>query len=160
MSLLDKLKDKALEAANDKDHHKEWTEKGYDALIGEARKLVPKDVADDGEMKALADAATNALDKLDEHKDSIVKLGANGLRSTVTLLSLGQYDDAARHAALVQLRETASWSEVNDAITSTAEAGNQAKRELEAEVEAMKDVLKDIGVSAGKAVLPFLLALI
>jgi hypothetical protein len=161
MSLLDKLKDKALDAVNDEEHHKEWSEKGFDAAMKEARKLVPKEAEGESEeLKAVRTTAGYALDKLEKNKDSLVGLGAHGLRSTITMLGLGQYDEAAKHAALIQLRETASWSEVSAAITSTAEAGNRAKRELEAQVEAMKKTFKDIGVAAAKAVLPMLLAVI
>jgi hypothetical protein len=158
MALLDKLKDKAIATALDPEKHKEWTETGFDKAMSEARKLLPEG-DDEAEVKALRETAEFALDKLEKNKASLVGLGLNGLRSTMTLVGLGQYDEAAKHAQLVALRETASWDEVTAKITATAQEGNEAKRQLDAEVEALKDMLKDIGITAAKAILPLLLAI-
>ena len=159
MSLLERFKEKAVETVNDPERHKEWTEKGFDSAMKEARKLLPEG-DDEAEIKALRETAEFGLDKLEKHKSTLIGLGAHGLRSTLTMVGMGQYDDAARHAALVTLRETASWGEVSSAITSTANDGNKAKRDLDASVEEIKDALKDIGITAVKSVLPFLLAVI
>jgi hypothetical protein len=159
MSLIDNLKEKALSAITDEDKQKEWIEKGFDSAIGEGRKLLP--VGDDeGELKAVRESAEYALNKLEKHKGTLVKLGQHGLRSTLSMLALGDYDGAARHAALITLRETASWDEVSSTIVTTAEAGNEAKRELDAEIKAITDALKDIGITAAKSLLPIFLALI
>ena len=159
MPLLDKLKEKALDAINDEEKQAKWVDKGFDSAVKAARDLIPT-ADDEAEIKSLADAAEYGLKKLEKHKSALVGLGQHGLRSTISLLGLGQYDEAARHAALVELRTTASWLEVNKAILSTAAEGNQAKRDLDAKIEEVKDVLKDIGTTAAKAVLPFLLAVI
>lgn len=158
MSLLDNLKEKALEAVLDEEKHKEWMESGFDKAVEEGRKILPE--GDDPEVKAVRESGEFALNKLVKHKSSLVGLGQHGLRSTLTMLSLGQYDGAARHAALVTLRSDASWDDVSNAIRTTAEAGNKAKRELDAEIDAMKAVFKDIGLAAAKSLLPILLALI
>jgi len=159
MPLIDNLKEKAIAAITDEDKQKEWLDKGFDSAIAEGRKLLPTG-DDEGELKAVRESAEYALSKLEKHKVTLVKLGQHGLRSTLSLLALGEYDGAARHAALVTLRETASWDEVSNAIVSTAEAGNEKKRELDAEIKEIKGVLKDIGITAAKSLLPILLALI
>lgn len=157
MSLLDSLKEKAISAISDEEKQKEWVEKGFDAAVKEGRKLLP---AGDGELKPVREAGEYALGKLEKHKGTLVKLGQHGLRSTLSMLALGDYDGAARHAALVTLRETASWGEVSATIRETADAGNQAKRDLDAEIKEIKAALKDIGITAAKSLLPILLALI
>jgi hypothetical protein len=158
MSLLDKLKDKAVEAALDPEKHKKWIDSGFDDAMGKARKLLPE-AGDSAELKALNETAEFALDKVEKNKASLVGLGQNGLRSVITMVGLGQYDEAAKHAQLVTLRETASWGEVTAKITATAEDGNKAKRELDEQIAAIKAALKDIGVTAAKAILPLLIAL-
>jgi hypothetical protein len=158
MPLLDKLKEKALEAVLDEDKHKEWLESGFDKAMEEGRKVLPQ--GDETEVKAVREAGEFALAKLEKNKGALVGLGQHGLRSTLTMLSLGQYDGAARHAALVSLRTNASWDSVSETIIDTAEAGNEAKRQLDEEIAAIKAALKDIGITAAKAVLPILLALI
>ena len=147
MSLIDNLKDKAIAAISDEEKQKDWISKGFDSAVKEGHKLLPQG-DDEGESK------------LEKHKSALVKLGQHGLRSTLSLLALGDYGGAARHAALVTLRTTASWDEVSDTIVATAEAGNQAKRDLDAAIKEFKDVLKDIGITAAKSLLPILLALI
>ena len=158
MALLDKLKDKALAEISDKEKQAEWVSKGFDSSLAQARALMPK--GDDSETKRTLQTAEFAFVKIEKHKAALVDLGAHGLRSTFTLMGIGQYDEAAKHAALLKLSTSASWDEVNTAILSTAAAGNQAKRDLDAEIEAFKDMLKDIGITAARAVLPFLLAVI
>lgn len=159
MSLLESLKEKAAEAVNDEERQREWVEKGYDKALEEARALLPQ-ADDEGELKALREAAEDGLDKLERNRENLVGLGTHGLRSAITLVGLGQYDAAAEHAALVKLREAASWGQVTDAITAAAESGNEAKRKLDAEIEALKDVFKEIGTAGAKALLPLLLAVI
>lgn len=155
---LDELKWKAITALRDEEKQREWIEKGFDASMKEARKLVP---AGDGELKAVRGAATYALDRIEKHKASLVRLGQEGLNSTITFLAMGDYESAANHAAaLMTLRTSASWSEVDAAILGQAESGNQKKRELNAARKEVLDALKDIGVAAAKAALPFLLALV
>lgn len=159
MSLLDKLLDKAKDSVNDEEKQKEWVEKGFDKALDEARDLLPSAGETDNELKSLRETGEFALNKIAKHKDALVGLGQHGLRSTVSLVGLGRYDDAAKHAALVKLRKTASWDEVSAAIIATAEDGNQAKRELDAEIAELKAALKDIGVTAAKAIIPLLIAL-
>lgn len=164
MSLLDTLIAKAAETVNDEERQKKWVEKGFDSALAEARKLLPdapSDLGDEGvEAKALRETAEFGLDKLEKHRDTLASLGAHGLRSTITLVGLGKYDDAAKHAALLRLRKSASWGEVSNAILSVAREGNEAKRQLDAEIEELKAALKDIGVTVAKSVLPLLLAVI
>lgn len=159
MSLIDNLKEKAISAITDEDKQKEWLDKGFDSAVAEGRKLLPTG-DDEGELKAVRESADYALNKLEKHKGTLVKLGQHGLRSTLSLLALGDYDGAARHAALITLRETASWDEVSKTIVATADAGNEKKRELDAEIKEITDALKDIGITAAKSLLPILLALI
>lgn len=160
MSLIDNLMSKATSAISDEEKHKEWLESGFDKLVEEGRGLIPAAGDDEPELKAVRESAEFALSKLEKNKSSLVALGQHGLRSTLSLLALGDYDRAARHAALLTLKESASWDEVSETITRTAEAGNEKKRELDAEVDAIKGALKDIGVAAAKALLPILLAVI
>lgn len=157
MSLLDRLKDKALEEARDPARQKKWVESGFDAALEKSRKLLPTDWTE-GELKALRDTAEFGLQKLELHKAALVKLGEQGLKSTLTLVAIGDYEEASKHAALLYLRESADWDAVTAAILREAEAGNQAKRDLDAAREEILDVLKDIGVTAAKAALPLLLA--
>lgn len=159
MSLIDNLKEKALSAITDEDKQKDWLDKGFDSAIKEGRKLLPTG-DDEGELKAVRESGEYALNKLEKHKGTLVKLGQHGLRSTLSLLALGDYDGAARHAALITLRETASWDEVSKTIVATADAGNEKRRELDAEIKEITDALKDIGITAAKSLLPILLALI
>ena len=158
MSLLDSLKGKAISSVNDEEKQAEWVTKGFDAAVKEGREILP--TGDTSEEKAARETAEFALNKLEVNKDSLVGLGAHGLRSTITLLGLGKLDDAARHAAMVKLRTTATWSEVSSTIIATSEEGNQVKRELDAEIKALKAMLKEIGITAAKALLPVLLAVI
>lgn len=158
MALLDGLKQKAVESIQDQDLQKKWIEKGFDQVVAAARKNLPE--GDDEEVRAVRETAEYGLAKLERHKGALVGLGQHGLRSTITLLGLGRYDDAAEHAALVRLRTSASWDDVTAVLLETAEAGNQAKRDLDAEIEEVKDALKDIGATAAKALLPLLLAVI
>ena len=158
MSLLESLKEKAVKAISDGEKQKEWIEKGFDSAIKEGRKLLPQ--GDSQELKAVREAGDYALRRLENNKDALIGLGQHGLRSTLAMLALGDYDGAARHAALVSLRETASWDEVSRTIRATSDAGNQAKRDLDAKIAAIKEALKDIGIAAAKAALPLLLALI
>ena len=158
MSLLESLKEKAIKAISDEEKQKEWLESGFDAAVKEGHKLLPS--SDEPELKAVRESGEFALAKLEKHKDGLVLLGQHGLRSTMSMLSLGDYDGAAKHATLVYLRESASWDEVSSKIRETASDGNQAKRDLDAELESLKDMLKDIGIMAAKAALPLLLALI
>lgn len=160
MSLIDNLKEKALKAINDEEKQKDWIAGGFDSAIKEGHKLLPELDDEQPELKAVRESGEYALAKLEKHKGTLVRLGQHGLRSTLSLLALGDYDGAARHAALITLRETASWDEVSDTIVTTAKAGNQAKRELDAEIKAIKAMLKDIGITAAKSLLPILLALI
>lgn len=159
MPVLDKLKEKAFEAILDDKRQKEWIETGFDAAIGKARALLPDDWTE-AELKALRDTAEYGLARLEKHKPTLVELGEHGLKSTLTLVAIGNYDEAARHAALLALRESGSWDEVTDAIMGAAQAGNQAKRDLDAKREEILAVLKDIGIAAAKAALPLLLAAI
>jgi len=158
MSLIDSLKEKAITAITDEEKQKEWAEKGFDAAIEQGRKLLPD--GDGIEVKSVREAGSYALDKLVKHKGTLVELGQHGLRSTISVLALGDYDGAARHAALVALRETAGWDDVTTTISDVAKAGNQAKRDLDEKIEEIKTALKDIGITAAKAVLPILLAII
>jgi hypothetical protein len=160
MSLLDSLMDKAAKEISDEENQKAWVEKGFDAAIKEGHKLLPEEeVGEDKELKAVRESGEFALAKLEKHKGSLVKLGKHGLRSTLSKLALGDYDGAARHAALVTLRKTASWDEVSATIVAAAEEGNEAKRELDAAVKEFTDTLKDIGVVAAKALASIFLAL-
>jgi hypothetical protein len=158
MSLLDSLKAKAIKEISDEEKQKEWVEKGFDAAIKEGNKLLPE--GDEPELKAVRESGEFALAKLEKHKGSLVKLGAHGLRSTLSMLALGDYDGAAKHAALISLRKTASWDEVSATIVATAEEGNEAKRELDAAVKEATDMLKDIGVATAKTLGALFLALI
>jgi hypothetical protein len=158
VSLLDSLKAKAISSVNDEERQAEWVDKGFDAAMKEGREILP--TGDTPEETAARETAEFALSKLENNKASLVGLGAHGLRSTITLLGLGKLDDAARHAATVKLRTTATWSEVSATIIATSEEGNQVKRELDAEIAATKALLKEIGITAGKALLPVLLAVI
>ncbi len=159
MALLDKLLTRASEEVRDPEHHKEWAEKGFDKAIEESRSFVEGTVLDPtlDDVKA---TALDGLDRLVEHRDAMVTLGASGLRAAISMLAMGRLDDAAKEAALLQLRSSASWDEVSAAITTAAEAGNQARREFEAAKKEILGVLKDIGITAGKALLPVLLAVI
>lgn len=159
MSLLESLKEKAVKALSDEEKHKEWIAKGFDSALKEGRSLLPTDMTN-LELKAVRESGEYALTRLEKHKDALIGLGQHGLRSTLAMLALGDYNGAARHAALVYLQDSASWSEVDRTIRETSEAGNQAKRELDAKIAEIKAVLKDIGIAAAKAVLPLLLALI
>lgn len=158
MSLIENLMTKAVDSLNDEESQKEWVESGFDKLLEEGRSALP--ATDETELKAVRESGEYALGKLEKHKSSLVRLGQHGLRSTLSLLALGDYDKAAEHAAFLALRETASWDEVSETIRQTADEGNQKKREIDAEVAAIKEVLKDIGVASAKALLPILLAVI
>lgn len=158
MSLLDSLKSKALSSVNDEERQAEWVTKGFDAAVKEGREALP--AGDSPEETAARETAEFAIKKLEVNKAALVGLGAHGLRSTITLLGLGKLDDAARHAATLKLRTTATWSEVSNTIIATSEEGNQVKRELDAEIAATKAMLKEIGITAAKALLPVLLAVI
>jgi hypothetical protein len=158
MSLLDSLKEKAVSAIADEDKQKEWIESGFDSAVKEGHKLLP--AGDEVELKAVRESGEYALAKLEKHKGTLVKLGQHGLRSTLSMLSLGDYNGAARHAALITLRETASWDEVSNAIATAAEEGNQAKRDLDAAIKEIKEALKDIGIVAAKTLASLFLALI
>jgi hypothetical protein len=161
MSLLDSLKDKAIKEISDEEKQKEWIDKGFDAAIADGHKLLPaEEVGEDKELEAVRKSGEFALAKLEKHKGALVKLGQHGLRSTLGALSLGDYDGAAQHAALVALRKTASWDEVSAAIVGTAEAGNEAKRELDAAIKEVTDALKDIGVVAAKTLFSLFVALV
>jgi hypothetical protein len=152
--------DKAVKEISNEENQGAWVEKGFDTAIKEGRKLLPKKgFGKDKELKAVRESGEFALAKLEKHKGALVKLGKHGLRSTLSKLALGDYEGAARHAALVTLRKTASWDEVSKTIVATAEAGNEAKRELDATVKEITDVLKDIGVTAAKALVSIFLAL-
>ncbi len=157
MSLLDSLKEKAVKEISDKESRKEWVEKGFDAAIKEGRALLP--AGDDVEIVAVREAGGYALDKLVKHKGSLVKLGQHGLRSTISMLALGDYDGAAQHAVLLSLCRTGSWGQVSGAIIATAQDGNAAKRELDVAIREIEDVLKDIGITAAKALASIFLAL-
>jgi hypothetical protein len=158
MSLIDNLVEKAVSAVTDEEKQKEWIETGFDKAVEEGRGLLPQ--GGDTEIKAVREAGEFALNKLEKHKGALVGLGQHGLRSTLSLLALGDYDKAARHAALLTLKETASWEEVSATIEKTADEGNKKKRELDKEIEEIKTALKDIGITAAKSILPILLALI
>jgi len=170
MALLDKLEDKALEEINDPARQKAWVERGYDAVAGKIMDLLPADpeLAANGlpltqeqqELRSFREAVVFDLAKLERHKPTLVSLGEHGLRSTIALVGLGRYDAAAKHAALITLRTTASWSQVNEAILTDAETGNQKKRDLDAKIAELKTVLRDVGTFAATRLLPFLLTLI
>lgn len=159
MSLLDKLIEKAGEEVHDPENHREWSEKGFDEAVSEGRKLLDEKLGDPG-LILVRNTADAALDKIEKHKDSFVTLGASGLRATIALLAQGRLDDAAHEAALIQLRTSANWDEVSAAITGAAESGDQARRDFETSKSDVLEVLKDVGVTAAKALLPLLLAVI
>lgn len=158
MPVLDKLQEKAKEAVLDPKRHNAWISSGFDQAVKRMRGLVPSGT--EPELQSARDTADYALAKLEKHKGTIVKWGEDGLASTIAMLASGRYDDASRHAALLVVREQASWDQVSLAIVSTAEAGNQKKRELDKAVAETLEVLKDIGVTAAKALLPLALAAI
>ena len=159
MSLLGRIKGRALETVLDEQRQKNWVESGFDLAIKNSRALLPDDWTE-SELKALRDAAEHGLQKLEQHKGAVVKWGEQGLKSTLTLVAIGDYDEASKHAALVTLRESGSWDDVSSAILGTAAAGNQAKRDLDATREEILAVLKDIGIGGAKAILPLLIAAI
>jgi len=159
MPLLDRIKETALEVVLDEDRQKAWVESGFDSALKGARALLPDDWTE-AELKSLRDSAEHGLQKLELHKDTLVQLGEHGLKSTLTLLAIGNYDEASRHAALLVLKQEGSWDDVSDAILGAAQAGNQAKRNLDAKREEILTVLKDIGIGAAKALLPLMLAAI
>jgi len=156
MSLLDSLIKKGLESASDAERQREWVESGFDKAIEEARDLVP---SGDGELKEVREQAVFALDSLEANRETFVVLGAHGLRSVFSLLALGRYDDSAKQAALISIKES-SWDEVTAKLIATAERGNEQKRQLDQAVEDFKKTLKEIGVKAAKALLPLLIAMI
>lgn len=159
MPLLDSLISKAVNTISDTERQEKWVDTGFDKALSGMRGILPRgDLSP--EIEILRSEAAEGLNKLEEHKGDLVLLGANGLRSTLTMVGLGQYETAAQHAALLTLKQSGSWGDVTKAITTTAEAGNESLRALEAARAKMIDVLKSIGMSAAKAVLPFLLALI
>lgn len=157
MSLLNSFKTKAIEHVNDKDRQKKWVETGFDAAVSEAGKLIPTGDLDPG-LQYVADLAKVGLDRLVENKETLVGLGENGLRTALVFVGIGDYDSAAKHAALLTLRQSGSWDDVTNAIVTTAESGNEKKRKLDKAYEEIKAVLKSIGYAAAKAILPLLIA--
>jgi hypothetical protein len=167
MSLIDSLQTKALEAINDPARQNEWVTRGYDAAVDKIAGLLPPGqdastplTSEQRELQALRQTLLFDLGKLEKHKPVLVGLGEHGLRSTISLLGLGNVDNAAKHAARVALKASASWGQVGEAILTTAEAGNQQKRDLDKKIEELKVVLKDLGTFAAARLLPFLIALI
>jgi hypothetical protein len=158
VSLVDTLWKRALEAVSDEEKHAEWVSKGYDEALAGARKNLPQ--GDSEEAKIAREVGEKALDKLVEHKGSFVELGKHGLRACLVELATGQYEDAARRAALTRLREEASWGDVNAAILIAAKEGNERKRQLDTAREQVLEVLKDIGIALAKAALPLILSVI
>ena len=158
MSLATDLVAKALDTISDQDKQKAWIEKGFDVALKEGAKLLP---SGDGELKAVRESGEYAIAKLEKHKGALVKLGEDGLASTMQFLSLGDYTGATRHAdALISKIKTGGWDDVSSAIVEGSEAGNVAKREHDAAMAEIAAALKDIGVTAAKSILPVLLMLI
>lgn len=156
MSLLSSLASKAVEAVLDEDKHSEWIGGGFDKALAEARGLLDSDDVD----PAIKSTGERALNKLEEHRGALVEFGVHGLRSTLIYLASGRYTEAARHAALVTLREKASWDQVSETILATAEEGNEKKRQIEATQAEILAMLKDIGSSLAKAALPLILSVV
>lgn len=157
MLLIDKLKKKALDAVKDEAKHKEWLEGGFDKAVSEMRGQLPAKGSSE-QQDAVRSTASYGLDKVVKHRATLVGLGEHGLRSTFTMIGMGQPREAARHAALIQLRKSGSWDDATNVLVSTTEDGNQAKRDLDAKINKIEDAILDIGVTAAKAVLPFLFA--
>lgn len=156
MSLLDSFKKKAVDSvASGELDLDDWAATGFDALLDKAGELLPSG-GDVGEVAASA-AGTAALRTIRAKKAVMARLGKHGLRSTIAMVAMGSYDAAAQHAALVSLKRRGTWDEVTTAIRMTSEAGNQAKRDLDAAHEEFTSTLKAIGINAARAALPLLI---
>lgn len=161
MSLLGSMVEKAAKDVTDSEKQKAWVESGFDAAMDGIRGEIPSASDDEtSESRVLRETAEFGLDKLEKNREVFVGLGKHGLQSTLALVGLGRYDEAAKNAALLALRETASWDQVTAAIDTTAEDGNQKKRELDAQVKSVKGILIDLGASAAKSLFMLLVSAI
>lgn len=160
MSLLDGMVELGLKEVLDREKHDKWVDEGYDKMLKAGRKLLPE--AEDGSEVAVfaRDMGSEALNKLEEHKGTLVQLGKNGLRGTIHYVALGMYDDATKLAYRLHLKESAGWDTIHAAIDASSEAGAKAKREMDGALDKLLEVLKDIGITLAKAALPLILAAI
>lgn len=158
MSIIDDWKQKALDQVGEKS--REWIESGFDKAIEKAHDQLPLPATP--ELNAIRKTGEIALERVSEQRENLIDLGEHGLLLALTHIANGQIDRAARDAALVKLRDQASFDEVDAAILESAAAGVEKKRKLDAAqaavLKGLKTAFKEIGSVAAKAALPLLIA--
>jgi hypothetical protein len=144
MSLIDKLLEKAKDAALDEVGDGKW----FDSLTKELDKQVDG-ITDD----TIKDAAAAALGKLKDHKTELTHLSKETLTVLMTYLASGNNAQAEE----IYLRQVATPDDLTDELLKDAKALIRDKKLRDQRIAQFKKVALDIAVTGAKALLPLLL---
>jgi hypothetical protein len=150
-STLIELRDKGIEKAKELVQDPEKAGKVFDLTLNAARSKLPSE-KEDGEISPLYMLGSQALNKVEAHRAELMYLGQDGLVAFLGYLAAG--DESGAKSIYRHLEKSAGWDELYAASASLQ------KKTIEDRVERDKfyAAMWDLGASAARAALPFLLA--